>query len=237
MITFVVPCYNASVNLNFLYASLKMQSNDNWRVIFVDDVSNDNDTRDILKKIAFLDTKRVTVVLNEEKKYALRNIVETVSNKNLVANDDIVAIIDGDDSLCNENTVSLLNKEFSVDEVSVVWTAHRWDVNNLNVSRDLPKGINPYQYEWCSSHLKSFRASALRAISIENFKDANGQWFQRGYDQALMLPLLYVAKARVYVPVVCYNYNINSTSLPQRDWSERKQLSTINFVRARGFLR
>ncbi len=237
MITFIVPCYNASTNLNLLYASLKVQTNDNWRVVFIDDMSSDNDTRDILKKIAFLDTKRVTVVLNEEKKYALRNIVEAVSNESLVAENDIVAIIDGDDSLCNENTVNLLYEAFNNSDVSVVWTAHRWDVNNLNVSKALPDNVNPYQYEWSSSHLKSFRASALRAISVENFKDANGQWFQRGYDQALMLPLLYAAKARVYLPVVCYTYNINSTSLPQRDWSERKQLSTINFVRARGFLR
>jgi len=73
-------------------------------------------------------------------------------------------------------------------------------------------------------------------ISDNNFKDHNGNWFQRGYDQALMLPLLKLTQKRKYIDEICYLYNIESVSVNDRNWAEMRQLSTINLIRARGFL-
>jgi hypothetical protein len=101
----------------------------------------------------------------------------------------------------------------------------------------MPQNVNPYQYPWCSSHLRTFDARLLDAISDDNFKDHLGNWFERGYDQALMLPLLATATARKYIPEVCYFYKIDSVSVNDRDWAERKQLGTVNMVRARGLIR
>jgi hypothetical protein len=66
-----------------------------------------------------------------------------------------------------------------------------------------------------------------------------GEWFRRGYDQALMLPILKVGGRRKFVPEVCYQYNIDSASIPssERNWAEMDQISTVNIVRSRGFLR
>jgi len=47
---------------------------------------------------------------------------------------------------------------------------------------------------------------------------------------------LSVTNKRKYVDEICYMYNINSVSVNDRDWAEKKQLSTINLVRSRGFL-
>lgn len=232
-IVFVIPCYNASPNLAQLALSLTTQeaSND-WRAIFIDDMSSD-DTAVQLKSLANSDD-RFTVIINDEKKYALRNIVETVKSE--CSPTDIVAIIDGDDRLCNRHTVSLLKDAYSKLSL-VAWTAHKWDIDGRNISKEMPGDVNPYAWPWCSSHLKTFRASLLWDIPESNFKDTEGRWFTRGYDQALLLPLLYLAKnKRRYIPEVCYQYNINSVSVDDRDWAERNQLSTINIVRARGFL-
>ena len=147
-----------------------------------------------------------------------------------------MAVIDGDDELCNNDAVKLLHKAYEDPEMDVVWTAHKWDINGLNISRKLPENINPYQYPWCSSHLRTFRASLLSEVPESNFKDHKGEWFERGYDQALMLPLLYRARKHKYLPDVCYLYKINSVSVNDRDWAEHKQLRTVNLVRARGFL-
>ncbi len=76
----------------------------------------------------------------------------------------------------------------------------------------------------------------LKFIKDENFKDTAGNWFERGYDQALMLPLLSLTNGRKYIDEVCYLYNIDSVSVNDRDWAEMKQIATINLVRARGFL-
>jgi glycosyltransferase involved in cell wall biosynthesis len=226
-LTFIVPCYNALPNLPLLLGSLVEQHDTEWNAIFVDDVSTDG-TLGFLRGVA---DPRVSVIANTEKKFALHNIV---SASRSVA-EGVIAVIDGDDQLCNPDTVSLV-KAAHATLGTVAWTAHRWDVNGLNVSKEMPARVNPYQYQWCSSHLRTFDASLLQRVPDANFKDQNGKWFERGYDQALMLPLIYKSDARVYIPDVCYLYKINSCSIVDRDWAERKQLQTVNFVRARGFV-
>lgn len=227
-IIFVIPCFNAEKNIPSLIASLQAQNDPGWKAIFIDDLSVDRS----VELLRSLSDDRLRVIANVEKKFALRNIVETVRT---YASDSIIAIIDGDDELCNEHTVRLLHEAHAQPGV-VAWTAHRWDINGLNISKEMSQKVNPYQYPWCASHLKTFDATLLNQISDSNFKDHLSRWFERGYDQALMLPLLAKAKKRTYIPDVCYLYKINSCSIANRDWTEMKQLRTINLVRARGFL-
>ena len=173
------------------------------------------------------------VIKNEDKKFALRNIVE--SARKYEDEDSIIAVIDGDDQLCNEDTVDILLSAYEEGN-DVVWTGHRWDINGMNISKDMPFHVDPYQWPWCSSHLRTFKSSLLKEIVDSNFKDTSGRWFKRGYDQALMLPIIHVANNRKYIDKICYQYNINSVSVSDRDWAEKIQHSTVNLVRSRGFL-
>ena len=237
-IVFISPTYNASFHLSELYESLREQSNKNWSWVILNDMSND-DTLEIANNIAKSDElKRVTIVNHIEKKFALKGVVDYLqSNYTSTHADTIVAIVDGDDALCNENTVDLVLKEYNDNqELEVLWTAHSWDINGMNISRDMPGNINPYQYPWVSSHLKTFKLGILQMISNENFKDLDGNWFERGYDQAIYLPLLHLAKSRKFLNEICYLYRINSNSLKVRDWKEKSQLDTIRLVRARGYV-
>ena len=237
-IVFISPTYNASFHLSELYESLREQSNKNWNWVILNDMSND-DTLEIANNIAKSDElKRVTIVNHIEKKFALKGIVDYLqSNYTSKHADTIVAIVDGDDALCNENTVDLVLKEYNDNqELEVLWTAHSWDINGMNISRDMPGNINPYQYPWVSSHLKTFKLGVLQMISNKNFKDLDGNWFERGYDQAIYLPLLHLAKSRKFLNEICYLYRINSNSLKVRDWKEKSQMDTIRLVRARGYV-
>jgi glycosyltransferase involved in cell wall biosynthesis len=229
-VIFLIPCYNASLNIESLATSLVEQKNDNWSAIFIDDMSIDETS----ETVRALRSDKFTLIKNKEKKYALKNIVDTART---FQNDEdiIIAIVDGDDSLCNENTVDLLIEAYSNGK-DVVWTGHVWDVNGLNISKPMPDIVDPYAWPWCSSHLKTFKASLISKISDDNFINTDGTWFKRGYDQALMLPIIHVSSKRHFVPDVCYRYNINSVSIPKRDYAERSQISTINIVRSRGFL-
>ena len=139
-IVFISPTYNASFHLSELYESLREQSNKNWSWVILNDMSND-DTLEIANNIAKSDElKRVTIVNHIEKKFALKGIVDYLqSNYTSTHADTIVAIVDGDDALCNENTVDLVLKEYNDNqELEVLWTAHSWDINGMNISRDMP---------------------------------------------------------------------------------------------------
>jgi len=231
-VVFISPCFNAERNLENLCASLKVQENNRWSSILIDDISED-ETWKMMQSICFRDD-RFSCHKNTLKKYALRNIVEAA--RLFQDRDDVViATIDGDDQLCNEEAVSLLLDEYEKG-ADVVWTAHRWDINSMNISKEMPNSVDPYAWQWSSSHLRSFKASLLRDISDDNFKDVNGEWFKRGYDQALMLPVLSLSRERKYIDETCYLYNINSVSMTNRSWEEMDQISTINLIRARGFL-
>ena len=231
-VLFIIPCFNAEKNLDTLTKSLISQNDDRWFAVFVDDISKD----ETWKKMQFLRNNdvRFHCIKNSEKKYALKNIIET-SRLFQDRDDVIIAIIDGDDSLCNNDTVSLLIKEYE-SKKDVVWTAHKWDINGMNISYNIPASVNPYFWPWCTSHLKTFRSSLVKDIHDKNFKDTDKNWFKRGYDQALMLPILHKTKNRKFIDKVCYLYNINSVSMETRSWEEKDQISTINIVRARGFL-
>jgi glycosyltransferase involved in cell wall biosynthesis len=232
---FISPCYNAEENLESLIESVRNQSDNRWHHILVDDISSDESWKK-MNEIVGKD-KRFTLIRNSEKKYALKNIIEPARTYQ-DAEDVVIGTIDGDDSLCNIDTVKIVLEEYEKG-ADVVWTGHRWDINSMNISRAIPKNVNPYQWPWCSSHFRTFRSSLLKKIDDKNFKHVSGEWFKRGYDQALMLPLLFLTKKRSYIDKICYLYNIDSSSIPEdkRNWCEMEQISTINMVRARGFLK
>ena len=233
-VVFIIPMFNASDHIPDLIESIKEQTNENWEAVFIDDMSTDNSIK-MIKTCAGGD-ERIKIIKNKEKKWALLNFIETA--RLYQAEDVIVANIDADDSLCNENTVDLLLNAYNEnDEVDAVWTAHSWDINGMNISRSMPDIINPYHFPWCSSHLKTFRSTILLKIRNENFQDLDGNWFKRGYDQALYLPILYLSRKRKFLNEVCYLYRINSSSMKVRDWNEKDQLDTVRLVRARGFIK
>ena len=232
-VVFVCPSFNISDNVENILKGFKSQTSDNWECIIIDDISSDDTYKKLIEHTE--NDNRFTIVKNQEKKYALRNIVE-ISRKQ--DDEAIIAIVDGDDSLCNNETVQILIDAYK-DGSEVVWTAHRWDTNNMNISGPIPEKVNPYFWPWRSSHLRTFKSHLLKKVSNKNFLNFKGEWFKRGYDQALMLPLIQLSKKRKYIPEVCYLYNIDSSSIPadQRDWCEMDQISTINFVRARGLVK
>jgi|TARA_R110001592_G_scaffold269974_1_gene536266 glycosyltransferase involved in cell wall biosynthesis len=232
-VVFISPCFNASNNLKKLIDSVTSQIDSRWEHVLIDDISTDN-TSEKYSQLTSSDS-RFKLIKNNEKKYALRNIIEVARN---YENDEdtIIATIDGDDQLCNENTVSLLIESYEKG-FDVVWTGHRWDVNGINISKAMPENVDPYAWVWSTSHLRTFKSTLLKKISDRNFKDTKGAWFKRGYDQALMLPVLSLTNRRKYIDEICYLYNIDSVSVNDRDWAEMSQISTINLVRARGFLK
>lgn len=232
-VVFIVPFRNARGNLSNLIESIAEQKNKNWECILVDDNSEDMSSEWFLNS-EYCNDNRFVYHKNSERAYALQNIVKhaRIFEKQ---DDKIIAVIDGDDSLCNTETVDHLIEAYKEGH-EVVWTAHKWDINGMNISTSLPQNLDPYFLPWASSHLRTFKSSLLSLISDENFKDLDGNWFKRGYDQALMLPLIKICKSHKYIDKICYRYNINSVSMPNREWTEKDQINTVNLIRARGLI-
>src|SRR3990167_622217 len=176
-INVIVPCYNAAKNLDLLAASLLEQNYNNWQAFFIDDISTDN-TWNIISSLCKKHNNFIGIK-NEEKKWALKNIVDTCySIKH--EQDKIITIVDGDDFLINQNTFNLLNEAFQ-SGAQFIWTKHRWDVDKRNISQEFPTGKNPFHVKWYTSHLRSFSLNLLKSVNVDNFKDVHSQYFKRCY--------------------------------------------------------
>lgn len=232
-VVFISPMYNATAHLEDLISSITEQRNENWEHVIIDDMSTDGSYELAVQLTA--DDPRFTVIKNKEKKYALDNVI-TAARDHQNSSKVVIANIDADDALCNENTVDLLLQTYEDPEIDTAWTAHTWDINGMNISGEMSSNVNPYQVPWRTSHLKTWRATTLLGVDDENFKDLDGNWFRRGYDQALYLPLLYLSHKRKFIKEICYLYRINSKSVQRRIWSEKDQMDTVRLVRSRGFV-
>ena len=134
--------YNAEKHLPDLISSVKEQTNSRWEHIIIDDMSTDNSYN--LACSLTEDDKRYTVIKNNEKKYALKNIVESARKFQSLDN-VIIANLDADDALCNENTVDLLLKSYNKEKLNAAWTSHTWDINGMNISKSCPvQKADPY---------------------------------------------------------------------------------------------
>jgi glycosyltransferase involved in cell wall biosynthesis len=238
---FLTPAFNCQDNIKKTLFSMLSQSYDNWRAIFIDDVSDDNTgevIKDISNSLGLGD--RVQVIRREEKFGETRNTLTEIEN---IDDKEIVCRLDGGDWLTENDTLRFLDALYTKYDPGVLWTSHRWAFTNHNISGplNLKEGQTVYQHPWVSSHLKTFRANKLKRVPKSNFYDENGNWIMIACDQAIFLPMMHMCIQRkeniVHFPLVCYNYNIdlNKPNLfhNQRSYNQRDMAL---WVRQRGFL-
>ena len=169
----------------------------------------------------------------QTRRYALYNILSILDG---LDGEQIIGIVDGDDSLIGSDCLTNIHRAHRAG-FPVVWTANRWDLNNLNHSGSLDDSQNVYEHPWVASHFRTFRLSLYQDISRANFLNQNGKVFEKCYDQALMLPIIHRAHqlgfSTKYVPIVHYLYRgrIDHTSE-----GRRLQLEYEKFIRQRGYV-
>ncbi len=226
----ITACYNSEKGLVRLYSSLQEQSWQNWQWHIIDDLSTDG-TAEQARAIAEQDS-RVMVTINQRKKWALHNICDAIDSIEYPADRALIGTVDGDDFFCHPQALELVKIEYEKG-AEVIWTAHQWNIDGRNISAPLvPANVDPYQHPWVSSHFRTFLKSIYSQVDQDNFKHPQGYWFRRGYDQALMLPILYLAEEKRFIPQVCYQYNLTDTSFKMVD----EQIRSVNIIRSRGFI-
>lgn len=238
---FLTPSFNCKDDIQKTLFSMLSQSYQNWRAVFVDDVSNDGTGEEVLRISNQLSLgDKVKVVRREEKFGETKN---TLTELKSIEDQEVVCRLDGGDWLTENDTLYYLNEVYKKYDPSVLWTNHRWAFNNHNISR--PMTLNPgqtvYQHPWVSSHLKTFRANKLKRVPKKNFFDEKEEWIKIACDQTIFLPMMHMSilesEPLIHFPITCYHYNIdlqkpnlfhNKRSYNQRDMAL--------WVRERGFL-
>lgn len=243
----IAPTYNAEKTVSKAILSLAAQSYENWKLVVIDDMSTDDTQRTILQLAHNLGfhrhaspTNKVEVISNKEKKWEIANTLEGLKRCN---DDDIVVRFDMDDYLVDNRAFEIINAAYTQHpELDAAWTAHCWfddehGISSMNISKDLPKGVDPYKHPWVSSHLKTFRKSVLNNVKDENYRGQDGNYFRRIGDQAFMLPALQNARQWAYIPFCAYAYRCSLKPETFQTEDAKFQAAEAAFLRSRGYVK
>ena len=211
--------YNGANYIERCINSVAQQDYENYHHILIDDCSTDNGF-DVAVQAVYNLPKSVfpkfSVIKNTVNKGAHRNQIEAIRQ---LANDDaIIMILDGDDSLVNDN--SIFNYYNNVYDGSTEFTyGSCWSmVDNIPlISQPYPetvkkaKAYRKHKFNWNMpyTHLRTFKKYLVNGLPDHMFTDSNGQWYKAGGDGAVFYAVIEQAdpnKVKCLQDIV-YNYN------------------------------
>jgi len=218
-IVIVSPFWNAENYIAQCIESVAQQDYDNYLHILIDDYSNDQSVSVAESAISGLPEKiqdRFVLIKNQENHGAIYNQINILTNYTL--DDDIVVLLDGDDSLANNNTIfhyynDIYNQGYEFTYGST-WSL----ADNIPlIAQDYPekvkenKTFDQYQFNWGIpyTHLRTFRKKLFNSIDLNNLKDSNGNWMRAGADNPFFYELILQTESdKIYcVKEIVHNYN------------------------------
>lgn len=211
----VVPAYNCENWIEKCLISIKTQVHQDFECIIYNDSSTDGTGQKIDNFLLRYGDDRFQVVHNSSNMKALHNIVEGFKKINSKESpDSILAVIDGDDYLFCEYSLSLVNQVYEQREDLMLTYGSfiMWPTGENSFPRDFPKEVimhNSYRsHPFISSHLRTFKSKLWNAIDDKDLRDEDGQYFKAGWDVSFMIPMLEMAAGRFqYIPNILYVYN------------------------------
>ena len=235
-IVLVSTFYNCSEYITQCIESVAAQDYDNYQHVLIDDASTDNTIEVVNAALAELpaDIRSKFVLLgNETNQGAVKNQVDYFR---VIEDNAIVIILDGDDSLINDNTVlSYYNNIY--DGTTEFTYGSCWSmVDNIPlVSQPYPEAVKQsksyrqHHFNWILpyTHLRTFKKTLINNCDDSAFKDQQGNWYKAGGDGSVFYALIEQAdpdKVKCLQDIV-YNYNdIN----PLNDYKVNSQEQTNN---------
>tara|TARA_R110002051_G_scaffold212507_3_gene277587 strand:+ start:1822 stop:2586 length:765 start_codon:yes stop_codon:yes gene_type:complete len=211
-----IPFYNVEQWITQTIRSVRGQDYKNYECILVDDMSTDNSVQIAEQEIA--EDKRFRIIRNTEKKYALRNLCDTIKEFN-PNNSDIITILHGDDWLANRRTLSILNKTYNEFDCWLTYGSYVEYPSKIRgkFSIKVPDHVletnSIRSVQWMTSHLQTFKYGLWKQIEQEkSFKESDEpdkeHHFPFAWDLAWMFPLIELAgKKSHFIPDILYVYN------------------------------
>lgn len=215
----IVTPYRNSQYIQTTITSVLNQTYTDWKMIVIDD-NSDNPIDNLSNMGMSLSDDRITYIYNNERKYALRNIVESVWR--YAGYNDIIVCLDGDDFLHDNKVLEDIEAEYIRTGSDALWTSYIDSNGQVGVSREMTH--NPLVCGWTMSHLRTFKKYLIDGIRPETFLDENGDWWKCAYDQALYRPILFLAQKPVFYNRVCMVYNIGQGDNQQEKQKEAARL-------------
>ena len=207
----LICSYNNSSYIKNNLTSILKQNYNNYRVIYINDASNDDTLIKVKKYKKYFKDKGIEFQIISNK---IR--IGSTHSKFLVINKylkdyEIVVVLDGDDSLFSNYGLRYLNYIYQKKNILMTYGSYLNLSGKLSFQKKYPKKIiieNNFRKSFHPSHLRSYYSFLFKKIDQKYFKDKNNKFFTTGEDKATMYPLLELAgKRHKFIPFFLYLYN------------------------------
>jgi FkbM family methyltransferase len=217
-IVVVSTFYNCEKYIARCIESVAAQDYDNYTHILVDDASTDSTVKVVNQTLAQLPDdirSKFLLIANTENLGAVYNQVNQFRS---LDDEAIVIILDGDDSLINDNTVfSYYNNVYNGSTEFTYGSCWSMVDNIPLISQPYPESVKQdksyrqHHFNWILpyTHLRTFKKYLINNCEDGLFKDINGNWFRAGGDGSIFYALIESAdpsKVKCLQDIV-YNYN------------------------------
>lgn len=195
-IIFLIKGRNTSVEkINRCFASLRMQSNQDFGIIVIDDASSDLGIKlpSMLGKLS----SKTTLIRNYKNKGRISNFIKAITEI-CTEKDSLVVILDLDDALIDKDIVLKLKKLLKKGHDLIQAGMFRPD-----------KALKLYipEYNECRkkfganvwTHLRAFKKELFDRIDKEKYFKVENEWISECTDYATMIPLVELSKKPIFV--------------------------------------
>jgi glycosyltransferase involved in cell wall biosynthesis len=207
----VVPSYNNAKWYDKNLASIEEQEYDNYRVIYIDDNSNDGMSEKVQAWIERSPIKeKIEYIRNPVNRGAMYNHYVAIHD---CKDAEIIVHLDGDDWLSHPHVLKRLNEIYANPDVWVTYGSHieyptykRGETARAIPGKIKEKGIYR-SHRFCASHLRSGYAGLFKRIKLQDLY-YDGKLYDAAPDMALMFPVLEMAASHAhFVKEIFYVYN------------------------------
>ena len=219
-IVIISPFWNAQDYVAKCIESVAVQDYDNYIHYLIDDCSTD-DSYNVAKAAIealpnYLQKNFKLEKTTSRNGSAVANQILTIKKLHL-EDDDIIMLLDGDDSLSNRNDIFTYYNELHVDADFVYGSSWSMVDNIPLISQPYPPEIKEsrdyrnYKFNWNMpyTHLRTYKAKLIKDVPESYFQDDDGNWFKAGGDNSTFyIPLEHCDPDRIFVNSdIVYNYN------------------------------
>jgi len=168
----ITAMYNVEEWIGENIQSLKEQTFSDFQTVLVDDLSTDDTVK--IVQTAIQGDDRFLLIVNKEKKYKTRNVVEAIDAARL-DDEDVIVIVDGDDRLAHPDVLKNLEEIYRRQDC---WMTYGSCGDSQGVRA---KGCVPYkkriissnrfrQEKWIAYPLRTFKYKLWRKLNMDIFQ-------------------------------------------------------------------
>lgn len=217
-IVFLIKGRNTPIDkIKRCISSIKMQNDQDFGLIIIDDASDITDTTLLQHYIRPFET-RATLIRRSESRGRIPNFITGITDI-CINSETLVVVLDLDDALIDPKTVSKLREKWMAGHDVILGGMFRHDKPLKLYSPDFDNA----RMKWGGDvwiHLRSFRKRLFDAIPEDALK-IDGEWIAECTDYATMIPIVELASSPVFIQE--YLYYHEPTTIRTSDIRLRKE--------------